>query len=86
MSIPDEHFQCIKMRARVSYLGMLQDGKSCDQSCDTNGIIINNPVLFLELSFKSGDDILVVGFKQGASKWRPVSQRVSIILLLLFQD
>ena len=26
-----------------------------------------------ELSFNSGDEILVVGFKDGAGRWRPVS-------------
>lgn len=48
LSIPDENFESMKVKAKVGYLGMLQD----------------------ELSFKSGDDISIVGF-QSSGKWKP---------------
>ena len=32
-----------------------------------------------ELSFKSGDEILVVGFKDGTGRWRPVSVHYEVI-------
>lgn len=49
LSVPDEVYECCKVKARVSYLGMQQD----------------------ELSFRSGDEIAIVGFKNGTNKWRP---------------
>lgn len=27
LSVPDEQYQCVRMKARVSYIGMLQDGE-----------------------------------------------------------
>jgi len=28
LSVPDENFECLKVKAKVDYMGMLQDGKS----------------------------------------------------------
>ena len=34
-----------------------------------------------ELSFNSGDEILVVGFKNGTGRWRPVSVHYDVIMM-----
>lgn len=49
LSIPDENYESMKVKAKVGYVGMLHD----------------------ELSFRSGDEINVVGFKNGNGKWKP---------------
>ena len=45
-------------------------------------LLSNIMCITIELSFKSGDEICVVGFKNVTSKWRPVSMKWSIIITI----
>ena len=68
LSIPDELFTCCTAKARLHYVGMNTNGNSL--LCTLSISYIN---VVTELTFKAGDMVNVIGFKDLEEKWHPVS-------------
>lgn len=69
LSIPDENFYYMQARSKVNYIGMLNDGQ-----CQILSIYLCDCVelwTLVELSFRAGDGVSVMGFMAGEERWHP---------------